>query len=96
MAYIDKDKMLKYLDETHTDNEWLIGQYNADWIYSFIESQPYADVKEVVYAEWVECSNELNKYCSNCKKIHGDIYYKPPFCENCGATMIMKSGKKEQ
>ena len=44
MAYIDKDKMLKYLDETHTDNEWLVGQYNADWIYSFIESQPDVDV----------------------------------------------------
>ena len=46
--YIDADEMLKYLDESHTDNDWLVGQYNADWIYSFIEGQPTADVVEVV------------------------------------------------
>jgi hypothetical protein len=48
MAYIDKEKMLKYLEENNTDDEWIIGQYNADWIYGFIESQPTADVVEVV------------------------------------------------
>ena len=46
-----------------------------------------ADYVEVKHGEWIECSNELNKYCSVCKKIHGDIYYKPPFCPNCGAKM---------
>lgn len=45
--YIDKEKLLKYLEETNTSDEWIVNQYNADWIYSFIESQPTADVVEV-------------------------------------------------
>lgn len=87
--YIERNELVKNLDR-------FAPEHLTPLIRSLIEKQPTADVKEVVYAEWVECSNELNKYCSNCKKIHGDIYYKPPFCENCGATMIMKSGVKEQ
>lgn len=48
---------------------------------------PTAEFKEVKRGQWVECSNELNKYCSECKKVNGAIYHKPPFCENCGADM---------
>ena len=51
--YIDREKMLKHLEENNTADEWIVGQYNADWIYSFIESQPTADVVEVVRC--VEC-----------------------------------------
>lgn len=56
--YIDREKMLKYLEENNTADEWIIGQYNADWIYSFIESQPTADVVEVVRCKKCKYSSE--------------------------------------
>ncbi len=43
--------------------------------------------QQVRHGRWEECSNELNKYCSNCGEIVGDIYSKPNYCENCGAKM---------
>ena len=61
MAYIDREKMLKYLEENNTDDEWIVGQYNADWIYSFIESQPTADVVEVVRCK--DCRKNGTEYC---------------------------------
>lgn len=36
---IDADAMLEYLEKHHCD-DWLLNQYNADWIASWIESQP--------------------------------------------------------
>lgn len=69
--YIDREKMLKYLEENNTDDEWIVGQYNADWIYSFIESQPTADVEE-------------NKDCEKC--IHFGKHateYPCSYCRNC-------------
>ena len=46
--YIDREALLKFLDDTHEDRDWIVNQYNADWIYSLVESQPAADVVEVV------------------------------------------------
>lgn len=64
-------------------------RYRHKWclIMRLIDQAETADVTEVKHGEWIECSNELNKYCSVCKKVHGTIYEKPPFCENCGAKM---------
>jgi hypothetical protein len=59
--YINKEKMLKYLEENNTADEWIVGQYNADWIYSFIESQPIADVVEVVTCK--DCEHWDNGDC---------------------------------
>jgi hypothetical protein len=42
--YIDRKPLLQYLKETVPDNDWLVSQFNADWIYSFIESPLAADV----------------------------------------------------
>ena len=42
--YIDADKALEYIRETNANYHWLLTQYNASWIYDFIESQPTADV----------------------------------------------------
>ena len=39
--------------KNNTVDEWIVCKYNADWIYSFIENQPTADVKE-------------NKDCEKC------------------------------
>jgi hypothetical protein len=66
IAYADKEKMLKYLEENNTADEWIVGQYNADWIYSFIESQPDADVAEVVRCKdckYYKVGNPNANYC---------------------------------
>jgi hypothetical protein len=46
--YIDADRMQDFLVETNDVDDWCVSQYNADWISSFIENQPTADVVEVV------------------------------------------------
>lgn len=93
--YIDKEKMLKYLEENNTDDEWIVGQYNADWIYSFIESQPTADVVEVKHGEWIEdpeCKYGGDYICSICGNYANessgglnDILTN--YSSNCGANM---------
>ena len=97
--YIDREKMLKYLEENNTVDEWIVGQYNADWIYSFIENTPTADVEEVKHGEWKMEYYETrstrgrlirNKIftCSNCNRINGRITTN--YCSNCGAKMDLK------
>lgn len=58
--YIDREKMLKYIEDTNTADEWIVGQYNADWIYSFIESQPTAEVVEVTKVVEMLCKIKTN------------------------------------
>ena len=76
MAYIDREKMLKYLEENNTADEWIIGQYNADWIYSFIESQPTADVVEVKDCEQcIHSGKHVTEYpCSYCRNCYTDKF----------------------
>lgn len=64
---ISRCAMLEYLESIHDDSEWLVSQYNADWIYSWLESQPTVDAVPVVR-------------CKDCKyyEIH-----KPKILENC-------------
>lgn len=76
----------KYKD-FHKKENCRLGMAIVNDIYLDIDNLPTADVEEVKHGEWIECSNELNKYCSVCKKVNGTIYEKPPFCENCGAKM---------
>lgn len=45
--YIDADKMQDFIVESNDIDDWCVSKYNADWISSFIESQPTADVVEV-------------------------------------------------
>ena len=51
--YIDREEMLKYIEEHNAESDWLVSRYNADWIYSFIDSRPTADVV---------ATEELEKY----------------------------------
>ena len=48
----------------------------------------------VRHGHWIEHSNELNKYCSECKKINGDIYHLEKYCQNCGAKMDGKENEE--
>lgn len=46
--YIERGALIAFLDDNHNENDWMVNQYNADWICSWIDSQPTADVVEVV------------------------------------------------
>jgi hypothetical protein len=87
--YIDREKMLKYLEENNTADEWIVGQYNADWIYSFIESQPTADVVEVVRCK--DCDVPHNKW-TGCPHLNGLIPPPNHYCA-CG-TPKERGGEK--
>ena len=75
--YIDADRMQDFLVETNDIDDWCVSQYNADWISSFIESQPTADVVEVVRC--CEC-----KYSRPRNKSEKNIYFEGVLiCEKC-------------
>lgn len=95
--YIDADKLIAFLDETVDDKEMLVNQYNADWIYSFIENAPTSeDAKPVVRGEWI---SEIVKKCDwkgkkhdyyqgvSCSICHEPNSIKSNYCPNCGAYM---------
>ncbi len=63
--YIDRECLLRYLEETVTPEDWLVSQYNADWVYSLIEAPPTACVVEVV-----RCNDCKHKVTAN---FNGDI-----------------------
>ena len=50
--YIDADAAIKAFEKLHGDEDSLLNVYNADWIVSFIESQPTADVQAVRHGVW--------------------------------------------
>ncbi len=77
--YINREEMLKYLEENNTADEWIVGQHNVDWIYSFIDSQPKADVEKVIrckeckrcYEKRTKRNNQLMRFCM---RIDGNEY----------------------
>lgn len=85
--YVDIDDIIKTFEKMHGTESTLINCYNADWIVSFLESQPTADVVEVVrckdckyFSEIQHCGIlgfcESNEYCSRGerRKEDGEIY----------------------
>ena len=59
--YIDVDATLKRFEELHGDESRLLNCYNADWIVSFIETQPTADVAKVVRCK--DCKYYRDGHC---------------------------------
>lgn len=95
--YIDADAAIKRFEELHGNENTLLNSYNADWIVSFIEGQPTADVQEVKHGKWVVWGmfDDLVK-CSCCgfqDTINHVIYENLRYCGNCGAKM---DGEHEQ
>ena len=84
---IDANAVLKWLQEITDPKEWLVSQYNADWIWSMIDSHPTVEAVEVKHGEWtVECKNRLK--CSNCGfGRNTDTQLGWNYCPNCGAKM---------
>ena len=58
--YIDADEMLQFIDEQNIENDWLLNQYSADWISSFIENRPTEDV--VPRSEVEKLTEERDRY----------------------------------
>ena len=48
---------------------------------------PAADVAPVVHGEWLHKNGEM--YCSVCgsEALMDEVYYKSPYCPDCGAKM---------
>ena len=99
--YIDADAALKRFEEMHGNESELLNGYNADWIVSFIEAQPTADVQEVKHGKWTIHHEGTYKrakcYCSVCGKSNGIggiiSNQKKPYCPNCGAKMDLEDDK---
>lgn len=91
MRYLDINKTIKAFEEQHGSESTLLNGYNADWILSFIESQPTADVQEVRHGRWI--SNDLGGYkwayyCSECGWVDGYPFNdRHKYCPHCGAKM---------
>ena len=45
---IDANALIKWLEEITEEKDWLVSQYNADWIWSMLDSAPTVDAVEVV------------------------------------------------
>lgn len=89
--YIDKNKILDRLDRLmHIATEPpMDADDKAQWVLLRELHKEFSEMpaEDIEHGEWIECSNQLNKYCSSCKRIRGTIYTKEPFCEMCGAKM---------
>ena len=68
MRYLDIDKTIKAFEEQHGSEGTLLNCYNADWIVSFLEAQPTADVVQVVRCK--DCIVPHNRW-TGCPKLNG-------------------------
>lgn len=73
IRYIDIDETVKTFEKLHGEESALLNCYNADWIVSFLESQPTADVADVVR-------------CKDCKYLYQDGNIKVCKHWNCHST----------
>ena len=88
--YVDIDDIIKKFEKMHGNESTLINCYNADWIVSFIETQPTADVQEVKRGRWAHLGGD--EWCCTCCGfvITTEGSWEEPtekYCSNCGAKM---------
>lgn len=100
--YIDAEATVKRFEELHGDLNPMLNVYNADWIVSFIEAQPPADVQEVRHGRWLPFQvmdfspvpKTVALSCSLCQDIiFGEKL--PAYCPSCGAKMDAKQQEKQ-
>jgi len=68
MRLIDLDTLLQFLESQNCANDWLVSMYNADWIASWLESQPIIEIDVV--------------RCKDCKYGRLDDYTLKMFCSS--------------
>ena len=85
--YVDIDDIIKTFEKMHGNESTLINCYNADWIVSFLESQPTADVQEVRHGRWELIGKNVSKctVCGCARNIKTQFGWN--FCPVCGANM---------
>lgn len=94
--HIDADAALKRFWE-HVEEQRVHPKenaFNAEWVDSFIDSRPTADVEEVRHGKWIKArpskfQNQLSR-CSKCGyELLNDfiIAGEAKYCQNCGAKM---------
>lgn len=88
--YIDADATLKRFEEVHGNESELLNCYNADWVFSFIETQPAADVQEVRHGRWELIGKNVSKctVCGCARNIRTQIGWN--FCPVCGAKIDLE------
>ena len=86
----------------HGNESELLNCYNADWIVSFIEAQPTADVQEVKHAKDLQSECAFSSWtfeCSRCHFFDDDTYCivsqidSIKYCPNCGAKMDLEDNE---
>ena len=84
--YIDIDETVKTFEKLHGEESTLLNCYNADWIVSFLEAQPTADVQEVRHAKFEIVKNRKG-VCNNCHRLDS-IDKLAKYCRYCGARLL--------
>lgn len=83
--YINIDETVRTFEKLQCEESLLLNCYNADWIVSFLEAQPAADVQEVKHAKFELVSNGKG-VCSNCYRLDS-IDELAKYCRYCGAKI---------
>ena len=73
--YIDIDETVKTFEKLHGEESSLLNCYNADWIISFLEAQPTADVVQVVRCK--DCAHyiEMEGFEYNGRKARSCVWH---------------------
>ena len=87
--YIDIDDIIKTFEKLHGEESALLNCYNADWIVSFLESQPTANVVQVVRCK--DCAVPHNQW-TGCPKLNG-LLTSPDFYCSYGERRKEDEGK---
>lgn len=89
--YIDADAALKRFEEIHGNESELLNCYNADWVVSFIETQPTADVREDRRGVWCVCGRFEDflccPFCGYTVPQERVIDERIAYCGRCGANL---------
>lgn len=48
MRLIDADALKAWIESCTEEKDWIVSQYNADWIWSMLDSAPTIDAEPVV------------------------------------------------
>lgn len=83
--YINIDETVRTFEKLQCEESSLLNCYNADWIVSFLEAQPAADVQEVKHAKF-ELVSGGKGVCSNCHRLDS-IDELAKYCKYCGAKI---------
>ena len=94
--YVELDKVLDAVAEWCPDDDGSVGRIeDLRVLLDEIEDLPTVDAQPVVQGKWIEdgdnqpSSCDKVYCCSNCKKNRRFAWQFKPFCEDCGAKMIL-------